>query len=145
MAKIQARLKQKIDKVVQQFNDHELKGINSYYATRYKGRYLYLDRNDYGTGEREICRLTYTGERDNWEFAIFKHSRDRYDPEEMFFPGAEFVDGTIEGAMKAGLEAYPINAGVAKLAKLFRRFVYLIVGGICFMGLACTYGGYALW
>ena len=30
-----------------------------------------------------------------------------YDAEEWFFPGEEHIDGTIEGAMKAGLEAYP--------------------------------------
>jgi hypothetical protein len=44
---------------------------------------------------------------DNWEFAIFKYSDERYDSEEGFFPGAGLVDGTIEGAMKAGLQAYP--------------------------------------
>ncbi len=42
------------------------------------------------------------------DFAIFKWSREDYDPEEWFFPGVEHVDGTIEGAMKAGLEAYPV-------------------------------------
>jgi hypothetical protein len=34
--------------------------------------------------------------------------KERYDPDEWFFPGSEFVDGTLQGAMKAGLEAYPI-------------------------------------
>lgn len=29
-----------------------------------------------------------------------------YDPYECFFPGEEHVDGTIEGALKAGMEAY---------------------------------------
>jgi hypothetical protein len=37
----------------------------------------------------------------------YKYSDERYDEEEWFFPGAGHVDGTIEGAMKAGLEAYP--------------------------------------
>jgi len=45
---------------------------------------------------------------DAWEFAIFKWSSERYDPEEWMFPGSEWVDGTIEGAMKAGLQAYPV-------------------------------------
>ena len=49
-----------------------------------------------------------TGKMDNREFAIFKWSSERYDPEEWFFPGSEYVDGTIEGAMKAGIEAYPV-------------------------------------
>ena len=44
---------------------------------------------------------------DGWEFAIYKHSSERYDPDEWFFPGAGNVDGTVEGAMEAGLEAYP--------------------------------------
>jgi hypothetical protein len=44
----------------------------------------------------------------NWEFAIFKWSTERYDPDEWFFPGAEYVDGTVEGAMMAGLHAYPV-------------------------------------
>jgi hypothetical protein len=47
------------------------------------------------------------GSIDNWDFAIFKYSDERYDPEEWFFTGANQVDGTVEGAMKAGLEAYP--------------------------------------
>ena len=42
---------------------------------------------------------------DNWEFAIYKYSSNAYSPAE-FFPGIEFVDGTIEGALNAGDEAY---------------------------------------
>ncbi len=67
---------------------------------------MYLDRSDYGN-QGQICRLTYNGKMDNWDFAIFRWSSEKYDPEESFFPGFNHVDGTIEGAMKAGLEAYP--------------------------------------
>jgi hypothetical protein len=42
-----------------------------------------------------------------WSFAIYKYSDELYDEEEWFFPGAEHINGTIEGAMQAGLEAYP--------------------------------------
>jgi hypothetical protein len=52
-------------------------------------------------------RLTYTGDPASWEFAIYKYSDERYDAAEWLFPGSEHVDGTIEGALKAGLEAYP--------------------------------------
>ena len=76
------------------------------YMTRYRGTYLYLDRYDYGT-TNAICRLKYTGNIKDWEFAIFKYSNEKYDPDEWFFAGSEFVDGTIQGAMKAGLQAYP--------------------------------------
>jgi len=41
------------------------------------------------------------------DFALYKYNDERYDPDEWFFPGAEDVDGTIEGAMRAGLKAYP--------------------------------------
>jgi hypothetical protein len=70
------------------------------------GKFLYLDRKDYGRLQ-PICRLEYTGNMQEWSFAIYKYSDERYDEEEWFFPGAEHVDGTLEGAMKAGLEAYP--------------------------------------
>lgn len=55
----------------------------------------------------QICRLTYTGDLNSWDFAIYKYSKNRYDPNEWFFPGSGYFDGTVEGAMKAGLEAYP--------------------------------------
>ena len=54
-----------------------------------------------------ICRLTYTGDLNSWEFAIYKYSDNRYDPDEWMIPGIGQFDGTVEGAMKAGLEAYP--------------------------------------
>ncbi len=43
-----------------------------------------------------------------WEFSIFKWSSEQYDPDEWMFPGSEEIDGTVEGAMKAGLAAYPV-------------------------------------
>jgi hypothetical protein len=88
------------------FNRAVLQDPNVYYQPRYQGAFLYLDRCDYGQVAR-ICRLTYTGTLDHWEFAIFKYSDERYAPDEWLFPGSEQVDGTIEGAMRAGLAAYP--------------------------------------
>ena len=99
-------VKKQADETVRNFNENVTKAPQCYYTTRYKGAYLYLDRNDYGTTSA-ICRLKYTGSIEDWEFAIFKYSNEKYDSDEWFFPGSEFVDGTIEGAMKAGLEAYP--------------------------------------
>ena len=89
------------------FNQVVLQDPNIFYQPRYQGAFLYLDRSDYGQVSR-ICRLTYTGTLDRWEFAIYKYSDARYDPDEWFFPGAEQVDGTLEGAMRAGLAAYPL-------------------------------------
>ena len=92
--------------IVERFNRANLRSTAAYVA-RVKGMYLYLDRKDYGSAPVAICRLKYTGSFNNWGFAIFKHSSNRYDPEEFMFPGATYLDGTIEGAMRCGLAAYP--------------------------------------
>jgi len=77
------------------------------YAVRFRGKFLYLDRTDRGRPS-EICRLTWSGKMDNWGFAIYRHSRNFYDPDERMFPGEEHVNGTIAGAMMAGIKAYPM-------------------------------------
>jgi hypothetical protein len=102
---IPAAVKQQADEVIDEFNTRVIGDPDRYYVARYRGRYLYLDRVDYGVGS-QIGRLTYTGSPDRWEFAIYKYSDDRYDPEEWLFPGSGYLDGTIEGALRAGLEAY---------------------------------------
>ena len=57
--------------------------------------------------ETKLGRLKYNGKMDNWDFAVFKYSREFYDPDEWMFPGAEELDDTIEGALKAGRKIYP--------------------------------------
>ena len=84
----------------------QIKDPDRYYVPRFKGKYLYLDRVSIRRPER-ICRLKYNGQIDDWDFAIFKYSDMVYDPDEWDFPGSEHIDGTIVGAMKAGLKAYP--------------------------------------
>lgn len=96
------------DKVVADFNQTVIKNPQCYYVTRYSGHHLYLDRYNNGP-VGPICRLQYQGSMDNWEFAIYKYSRERYDPDEWLFPGSGWIDGTIVGAMKAGIEAYPLS------------------------------------
>jgi hypothetical protein len=99
-------VKKQAEERVDAFNTRVLRAPHRYYRPRYWGLYVYLDRVEAGS-PKFICRLTYTGQMDNWEFAIYKYSDERYDPDEWMFPGAGHIDGTIEGAMKAGLEAYP--------------------------------------
>ncbi len=48
----------------------------------------------------------YTVKMDDQEFSIYKYSSNRYDPDDWFFPGFNYVDGTVEGALKAGEEVY---------------------------------------
>ena len=98
-------VKQQAIQRIERFNQKELTLSKFWYIPRWRGGSLYLDRIDDGVAG-QICRLTYTGDIDKWQFAIFKYSSQRYDPEEWWFPGAECVDGTIEGAMRAGMKAY---------------------------------------
>ena len=100
------RVKKQVDEIVEKFNLRVIKNSNNFYVTRYRGKYLYLSRSKYGSID-PICRLEYIGSIENWNFAIYKYSSGRYDPDEWMFPGAGNIDGTVEGAMKAGLEAYP--------------------------------------
>jgi hypothetical protein len=99
-------IKQAATDLVAAFNRTEISEPQCVYVPRFKGRYLYLDRVDFGT-QGPICRLTYTGDLTHWDFAIYKYSDGAYDPSEWLFPGAEEVDGTIAGALRAGLKAYP--------------------------------------
>ena len=104
--RIPNEVKAQVNEIVARFNE----GSNDptcYYVARFRGPYLYLDRSDFGQ-VGPICRLKYTGDMNNWEFTIFKRSTEHYDPDEWFFPGSEYVDGTVEGAMMAGLHAYPV-------------------------------------
>lgn len=101
---IQAEVRKNVSK----FNNEILRNPRVYYIPHFTGQYLYLSR---WTNDREepVCRLKYNGETDNWEFAIFKWSSERYDNDDLFIvPGNNYIDGTVEGAMKCGMEAYPV-------------------------------------
>ncbi|MBN2292439.1 MAG: hypothetical protein JXM70_08445 [Pirellulales bacterium] len=102
---IPKEVQEQVRSIVDGFNRDELGDCDITYSFRFKGKYLYLDRDDYGT-KGPICRLEYTGDMEDWEFSIYKYSSGQYDPKEWCFPGDEYVDGTIEGAMKAGMVAY---------------------------------------
>jgi hypothetical protein len=99
-------VKDEVEAIVQRFNREYFGRDGCYYEARFRGKHCYLHRSDYGR-LGPICRITYTGKMHAWEFAIFKWSSETYDPDEWMFPGSNRVDGTVEGAMKAGLEAYP--------------------------------------
>ena len=115
---IPLEIQAEVQKCVDTFNSKHFKKIlprlrmllgakgNAGYTVRFKGKFLYLDRGDHNKPS-PICRLTWTGAMDKWEFAIYKYSDEHYDPEEWFFPGSEKVDGTVTGAMEAGMAAYP--------------------------------------
>ena len=105
--KIPIEIQEKADTIIDIFNAtvYKKKSGVEFYST-YKGDFLYLNRKE-GKRDSPIARLKYNGKIDNWDFAIFRWSNERYDPEEIFFPGVKHLNGSIEGALKAGNEAYP--------------------------------------
>jgi hypothetical protein len=111
-------IKDSVGTIVETFNKKVFKGEDCYYQTRYKGVHVYVDRYEYGKISH-VFRLSYTGSMTNWEFAIFKYSSETYDQDECMFPGSECLDGTVEGALKAGLKAYPISE-INQFLRFFR-------------------------
>ena len=94
-----------VEAAVARFNQ-SLTGRGTSYVARFKGSFVYLDRGPPGRKD-PTCRLKYAGPGGKWEFAIYKHTSNAYDARDWFFPGAQHLDGTIEGALKAATEAYP--------------------------------------
>jgi hypothetical protein len=106
---IPKEIQQETDRIIEDFNKRHFreKSDRVAYFAEIKGKFLFLKRHEYGKIS-PVVRLTYTGDMNKWEFAIFKWTREQYDPDEWLFPGAGLFDGTIDGAMRAGLEAYPV-------------------------------------
>ncbi len=107
---IPEEVKKEAVKIIEEYNEIVYGHLNSVkYFAEFKGNNLYLKRKEITGDISPMVRLTYTGKMNKWKFAIYKWTSESYDPDEWFFPGFEFVDGTILGALKAGDEAYPID------------------------------------
>jgi hypothetical protein len=123
--KIPEEIIEKANKIIADFNSkvYKKKSGIEYYAI-YKEDYLYLNRKE-GRNDGPISRLRYNGKIDNWDFAIFKWSSERYDPDEFYFPGQQHLNGTIEGALKAGNEAYPPSwePVIDELEEFFKQII----------------------
>lgn len=108
--KIPTEVQEKVNAIIDDFNATEFNEQPDFkYYPIYRSDFVYINRKE-GENDGPIFRLRYTGEINDWDFAIYKYSREKYDPEEYFFPGYQCIDGTIEGALKAGMEAYPPNS-----------------------------------
>jgi len=107
--KIPREIKEEANRIIEGFNDKTFgkKSGIAYHAV-FRGSFLYLYRIE-GENDGPVARLRYNGKMDNWNFAIFRWSSERYDPDEFLFPGSEHLNGTLEGAMKAGNKAYPVD------------------------------------
>jgi hypothetical protein len=105
--KIPEEVKAAIEQRVQAFN----KAHKSQFQVEFKGKFCYLSKIAASfwskAVETKLGRLTWTGDIEKWSFDVYKYSREFYDPNEFMFPGREDLDGTIEGAMRAGFKLYP--------------------------------------
>jgi hypothetical protein len=89
------------------FSNQYLTQSKCRYICDARGKFIYLMRIWVDGSIERIGRLTYNGDTEKMSFAIFKYSTEKYDSSASF-PGNHLLDGTIEGAMKAGLKAYPV-------------------------------------
>ena len=105
MATITPEVKKKITEIVENFNTKEFTQGKLKYIAEFEDKYIYLKVQE-TEHLSPVVRMEYNGDIKNLNFAIFKWSSESYDPDETFFPGAEEVNGTLEGAMKAGIKAY---------------------------------------
>ena len=115
---IQENIREQVNQIVADFNRRVIKNPECFYVPRFNRNYLYLDRRNHGL-IGPIARLKYQTDMNDWEFAIYKYSREQYDPDEWFFPGVEHVNGTVEGALEAGLKAYPLREDSIEVPGLF--------------------------
>ena len=71
-----------------------------------RGKFIYLRRLMHDGFCQNLGRLTYSKSIAKMPFAIFRNCTEKYDSK-TDFPGAHHLDGTLEGALQAIIEAYP--------------------------------------
>jgi len=106
-ATISDEIKEQVQKIVDEYNRTDLRKLGCKFVCSYKSKFLYLSLDEGFPQLAPTIRLKFTGDIKKWEFAIFKWSSETYTTDYFFIPGSEFVDGTVLGAMKAGIAAYP--------------------------------------
>jgi len=106
-AVIPKEIQEEIMARVKVFNETKLtrKKSRKYYV-QIKGKFIYLFFDTNMGVLDPVCRLTYRGDLNNMDFAIYKYSSEKYDPNEFCFPGSSSVNGKLEGAMRAGMKTY---------------------------------------
>ncbi len=71
-----------------------------------RGKFIYIRRYMSDGSRQNLGRLRYSGDVNQMTFAIYKYKTEKYELKADFF-GASHLDGTLEGALRAILEAYP--------------------------------------
>jgi hypothetical protein len=102
---IPKEVREQVKEMVAVFNRENSANGEQAYVPRFSGTYVDLDRSDFGS-IGPVCRLEYTGDAKNWLFAVYQYCSGQYGPVQASFPGAPWLDGTVEGAMKAAAQPF---------------------------------------
>jgi hypothetical protein len=84
-------IQSEIGKRVTAFNDKYLSKKGGRYWADARGKFIYLRYGDEFQTSDPICRLTYHGDLENMDFAIFKWSTEKYDPNEFCITSTEHL------------------------------------------------------
>lgn len=103
MPKLPSHIIQEALDEVDRFNEAN----HTHFDLLFRGNFAYLQRIENQDIITKIGRLKYIPKDKRWEFAVFKYSSEKYDPNEWAFPGSERLDGSIKGTLEAGMELYP--------------------------------------
>ncbi len=107
--KVPIKIQDEIQNRIDAFCEKKFPGCPCRHIAIIRGKFIYIKRLFADDRLEPVCRLTYEDDIEDMEFAIYKFSKNKYSSDEFFFPGIELVDGTIEGALLAGMEAYPVD------------------------------------
>lgn len=89
---------------VKKFNEKQFLEGDMEYLANIDGKYVYLKMRR-KKSLSPIARIEFTGDPKGWKFAVYNPSTESFS-EDAKFPGAEYIDGSVEGAMKAGVSAF---------------------------------------
>ena len=112
-----------VETSIEKFNRKKMKDVPVKYVAAVSGKNVLIGRQQDHRLVEPMCRLQWNKEESVWDFAIYRYSRDGYDPD-ADFPGSGLVDGTVEGALLAVHKAYPPDympgdGGLISLLSLF--------------------------
>lgn len=99
--KVPIEIQSALGKRANAFCEQRLTKTRYRYFPDARGKFIYLCRLKSDGSFQRLGRLTYEGDTENMEFAIFNYYSGKYDPKDRSFRGAQYLDGTIEGALQA--------------------------------------------
>jgi hypothetical protein len=104
METIPKKITEQAAEAVRKFNEKQFLEGDMEYLYTIDGKYVYLKMRR-KKNISPIARIEFTGDPKAWKFAVYNPATESFS-ENTEFPGVEYIDGSIEGAMKAGVSAF---------------------------------------